>query len=62
MLDAHTLLHFGQTKIWVENDRDAAHFSASCILPLWLHASNLQLYFLTDERQLSRSEAFWWHD
>ena len=25
-LDAHTLLHFGQTKVWVEDDRDAARY------------------------------------
>ena len=61
ILDAHTLVLFGQAKVWVEDDRDdAAHslcvlqylLAASC-----LSASNLQLAFLTDERQLSRSEA-----
>ena len=60
ILDAHPLLHFGQTRVWVEDDWDAARsfcllrffFAASC-----LSASNLQLAFLTDERQLSRSEA-----
>ena len=30
--------------------------SASSVSPLRLHASNLRLAFLTDERQLSRSE------
>ena len=60
ILDAHTLLHFGQTKVWDEDDRDAAR--SFCLLRLsfaasYLSASNLQLVFLTDERQLSRSEA-----
>ena len=52
ILGVHTLLHFGQTKIWAEDDRDAARsfchlrfsFAASC-----LSASNSQLAFLTDE-------------
>ena len=65
ILDAQTLLHFGQAKVWVENDWDAARsvclfrlsFAASC-----LSASNLRLAFLTDERQLSRSEASCCHD
>ena len=58
-------LHFGQTMVWVEDDRDAAHsfcllrssFAASCHA-----ASNLQLAFLTDEHQLSQSEASCCHD
>ena len=57
ILDAHPLPHFGQTKVWDEDGRDAARsfcllrfsFAASC-----LSASNSQLAFLTDERQLSR--------
>ena len=61
----HTLMHFGQTMVWDEDDRDAARsfcllcfsFAAFC-----LSASNLQLAFLTDERQLSRSEASCCHD
>ena len=58
ILDAHTLLHFGQAKVWVEDNWDAARsfcllrlsFAASC-----LSVSNLQLAFLTEGRQLSRS-------
>ena len=38
MINAHTLLHFGQTKIWAEDDLDAA-LSASCVFYLRLHAS-----------------------
>ena len=65
ILDAHTLLHFGQTKVWDEDGRDTARsfcplrfsFAALC-----LSASNSQLAFLTDERQLSRSEASCCHD
>ena len=49
-LDAQILLHFGQTKVWAEDGRDAAR----CVFPLRLHtalsASNLRLAFLTDER------------
>ena len=63
--DAHTLLHFGQTKVWPEDNWDAAHsfhllhlsFVASC-----LSASNLQMAFLTDEHQLSWSEACCGHE
>ena len=65
ILDVHTLLHFGQTKVWDEDGRDAARsfclqrfsFAASC-----LSASNLRLAFLTDDRLLSRSEAPYRHD
>ena len=53
------------TKVWDEDGRDAApsfclllfSFAASC-----LSATNSQLAFLTDECQLSQSEAFCWHD
>ena len=38
ILDVHTLLLFGQTKVWDEDDRDAARS------PLWLHASLPQTY------------------
>ena len=63
--DTHTVLHFGQTKVWVEGDWDAAH--SFCLLHFSfaassLSASNSQLAFLTDERQLSRSEASCCHD
>ena len=59
-LDAHTLLRFGQTKVWAEDDWDAARsfwlrhlfFAALC-----LSASNLPLAFFIDERQLFRSKA-----
>ena len=59
ILDAHPEPHFGQTKVWDEDGRDAARsfyllrfsFAALC-----LSASNSQLAFLTDERQLSRYE------
>ena len=65
ILDAHTLPHFGQAKVWAEDDRDAARtfrllrcsFVVSC-----LSASNLRLAFLTDERIPSRSEACCCHD
>ena len=65
ILDAHSLAHFGQTKVWDEDGRDAARsfchlrfsFAALC-----LSASNSQLAFLTDERQLSRSEASCCHN
>ena len=61
ILDAHLLPHFGQAKVWDEDSRDAAR--SFCLLrfsfpALCLSASNLQLAFLTDERQLSRSKAF----
>ena len=60
ILDAHPLLYFRQTKVWDEDGRNAASsfcllffsFAASC-----LSASYLQLAFLTDELQLSRSPA-----
>ena len=53
ILDAHTLLHFGQTKVWVEHDSDAAR--SPCLLRFFLaasclSASNLQLAFLSDKR------------
>ena len=59
------LPHFGQTKLWNEGDRDAARsfcllrfsFAASC-----LSASNSEVVFLTDEHQLSRSEASYCHN
>ena len=65
ILDAHPLPHFGQTKVWDEDGRDAARsfcllrhsFAAFC-----LSVSNSQLAFLTDERQLSPSEASCCHD
>ena len=73
ILDAHILLHFGQAKVWVEDDWDAA--SSFCFLRLCvcvcvcvcvcascLSASNLRLAFLTDEHQLSRSKASCYHD
>ena len=50
--------------VWVEDDRDAARsfcllrFSFAALCP---SASNSQLAFLTDERQLSRSEASCFH-
>ena len=60
ILDALTLLHFGQMKVWVVDDWDAAR--SSCLLQFSLVASclsdaNLQLDFLTDEHQLSQPEA-----
>ena len=65
ILDAHTLLNFGQTKVWDKDDWDAAR--SFCLLrfsyaALCLSASNSQQAFLTDERQLSRSEASCCHD
>ena len=65
ILDAQTLLHFGQTKVWDEDDRDAAR--SFCLLrfsfaALCLSASNSQLTFLTDQRQLSRFQASCCHD
>ena len=65
ILDAQTLLHFGQAKVWVENDWEAARsfyllrfsFATPCF-----STSNLHLAVLTDERQLSRSEASCCHD
>ena len=63
--DTQTLLHFGQAKVWTEDDWNAARsfcflrlsFVASC-----LSASNSRLAFLTDERQLSGSKASCCHD
>ena len=51
--DTHTLLHFGQAKVWAEDDWNAA--SSFCLLRLSfaassLSSSNLPLAFLTDER------------
>ena len=65
ILDAQTLLHFGQAKVWDEDDWDAAR--SICLLcfsfaALCLSASNSHLAFLTDERQLSQSEASCYHD
>ena len=65
ILDAHPLPHFGQIKVWDEDGRDAAR--SFCLLrfsfaALYLSASNSQLAFLTDERQLSRSQASCCHD
>ena len=65
MLDAHPLPHFGQTKVWDEDGRDAAR--SFCLLRFslaesCLSASNSQLTFLTDERQLSQSEVSCCHD
>ena len=65
ILDVHPLQHFGQMKIWDEDGRDAVR--SFCLLrfsfaALCLSASNLRLAFLTDERQLSRSEASCCHD
>ena len=65
ILVAQTVLHFGQGEAWVEDNQDAARsfclqrlsFAASC-----LSASHLRLAFLTNERQLSRSEASCCHD
>ena len=65
VLGAQTLLHFGQAQVGAEEDWDAARsfrllrlsFAASR-----LSASNLRLAFLTDERQLSQSEAACCHD
>ena len=57
----HTLLHFGQTKVWADDDLDAAR--SFCLLQLSFVAScrsalNLQLafFFFTDERQMSWSQ------
>ena len=58
--DPTTPLHYGHAKVWAEDDWDVARsfchlrlsFANSC-----LSASNLQQAFLTDERQLSQSEA-----
>ena len=65
LLDVQTLLHFTQAKVWAEDDWDAAR--SFCLLRLYfatsgLSVSNLRLAFLTDERQLSRSEASCCHD
>ena len=65
ILDAHSLSHFGQTKVWDEDGRDAAR--SFCLLrfsfaALCLSASNSQQAILTDERQLFRSEASCCHD
>ena len=65
ILDTHPLPHFGQTKVWDEVGRDGAR--SFCLLRLFfaalcLSASNSQLAFLTDECQLSRSEASCCHD
>ena len=65
ILDAHSLPHFRQTKVWDEDGRDAA--CSFCLLrfslaALCLSASNTQLNFLTDERQLTQSEASCCHD
>ena len=65
ILDAHTLLHFGQTKVCDEDGRDAAcsfcllHFS---FVALCLSATTSQQAFFIDERRLSRSEASCCHD
>ena len=45
MLDAQTLLHFGQTKVWVEDDRDAARYF--CLLRFSFAASCLSCLELT---------------
>ena len=65
ILNAHPLPHFGQTKVLGKDGRDAA--CSFCLLrfsfaALCLSASDSQLAFLTDERQLSRSEASCCHD
>ena len=50
---------FGVRMVWM-----LLALSASCVFTLRLHASlpRIQLSFLTDERQLSRSEASCCHD
>ena len=71
ILDVHPLPHFRQAKDWDEDGRDAAcsfcllRFFPACFFcllrfsfaALCLSASNSHLAFLTDERQLSQSEA-----
>ena len=59
------LPHFGQMKVWDEDGRDAVR--SFCLLrfsfaALCLSALNSQLALLTDEYQLSRSEASCCHD
>ena len=60
ILDVYTLLHFGQTKVWNEDDWDAAHsfcllrlsFAASCLsdsyLRLAFHAGELPQWGAAD--------------
>ena len=42
--DVNTLLHFGQTKVWDEDDRDAARSFWLLRFPLRLHASLPRIY------------------
>ena len=55
----------GKTKVWAEDDWDAARSFSLLRFPFTpsrLSASNLQMAFLTDERRLSRSEVSCCHD
>ena len=65
ILYAHSVPHFGQSKVWDEDGWDIHSF---CLLRFSLQLlaslpqSNSQLVFLTDEHQLSWSEASCCHD